>query len=441
NETDGTEAEHVPSKQFKGLHLQESKQKIPKEGNQIQAIVPKNHSNTFLNVLHEGHVYHIENFNVQTRTDSYRPVQHEYLMFIRWDTIVRGSSEAHLEIPKYNFDFVEFNRIRLLPKENQNLQDAYGTLEGVSKLIFRKGLTLKEIFLKNSSGTEMKVNFWENAIQLIDNLITCATSVPVLVVTSLTVRSYYDQYFLNSTSATQIYVNMEIPEVLALQNSSTFKERNISMLQGSSSVKRNMKERSLRNRKTLLQIVQLLLNAESVGQVFTCKAIIYDIVHDYAPFYKSCTKIDCRKKVIDKVDHYWCNNCNNKIPSPDARYQLKALIQDDTESTLITIFGDEAEELLKHPASELEKLIESENGIQTVKSIIDKIIGVSIVFEIKISQYNIQTQGRYDFTANKVFQVDHKLDSHQIQEQIEQQLGLPRTEAQIRQTGSCDGDI
>ncbi|KAF9609529.1 hypothetical protein IFM89_016890 [Coptis chinensis] len=344
---------------------------IDEQGNQIQAIVPKNHSNTFLNVLHEGHVYHIENFNVQTRTDSYRPVQHEYLMLIRWDTIVRGSSEAHPEIPKYNFDFVEFNRIRLLPKENQNLQDAYGTLEGVSELIFRKGLTLKEIFLKNSS-------------------------------------------------ATQIYVNLEIPEVLALQNSSTFKERNISMLQGSSSVERNMKERSLRNRKTLLQIVQLLLNAESVGQVFTCKAIIYDIVHDYAPFYKSCTKIDCRKKVIDKVDHYWCNNCNNKIPSPDARYQLKARIQDDIESTLITIFGDEAGELLKHPASELERLIESDNGIQTVKSIIDKIIGASIVFEIKISQYNIQTQGRYGFTANKVFQVDHKLDSHQIQEQIEQ---------------------
>ncbi|KAF9590287.1 hypothetical protein IFM89_032295 [Coptis chinensis] len=78
------------------------------------------------------------------------------------------------------------------------------------------------------------------------------------------------------------------------------------------------------------------------------------------------------------------------------------------------------EELLKHPASELEKLIESENGIQTVKSIIDKIIGASIVFEIKISQYNIQTQGRYGFIANKVFQVDYKLDSHQIQEQIEQ---------------------
>ncbi|KAF9604958.1 hypothetical protein IFM89_011651 [Coptis chinensis] len=203
----------------------------------VVLIDEQNHSNTFLNVLHEGHVYHIENFNVQTRTDSYRPVQHEYLMLIRWDTIVRGSSEAHLEIPKYNFDFVEFNRIRLLPKENQNLQDTYGTLEGVSELMFRKGLTLKEIFFKNS------------------------------------------------------------------------------------------------------------------------------------------------------------------------RYQLKARIRDDTESTLITIFGDEAEELLKHPASELEKLIESENGIQTVKSIIDKIIGASIVFEIKISQYNIQNQGRYGFIANKVFQV------------------------------------
>ncbi|KAF9619616.1 hypothetical protein IFM89_007937 [Coptis chinensis] len=396
---------------------QEKKKRF--DGNQIQAIVPKNHSNTFLNVLHEGHVYHIENFSVQTRTDSFRPVQHEYLILIRWDTIVRGSSEAHPEIPKYNFDFVEFNKIRLLPKENQNLQDVYGTLEGVSQLMFRKGLMLKEIFLKNSSGTELKINLWENAIQLMDNVITYATSVPVLVVTSLTVGSYYDQYFLNSTSATQFYVNLEIPEVLELQNSSTFKERNISVLQASPSVERNMKDRSLRNRKTLSQILQML-NADSVGQVFTCKAIINDIVHDYAPFYKSCTKIGCRKKVIAKGDHYWCNNCNNAIPSPDARYQLKARIQDDTESTLITIFGDEAEELLKHPASDLARLIESADGIQTVKAIMDEIIGTSIVFEIKINQYNIQSQGKYGFTANKVFQMDYNLDSHQIQEDIEQ---------------------
>ncbi|KAF9605114.1 hypothetical protein IFM89_014105 [Coptis chinensis] len=288
--------------------------------------------------------------------------------------------------------------------------------------MFRKGLMLKEIFLKNSIGTELKINLWENAIQLMDNAITFATSVPVLVVTSLTVRSYYDKYFLNSTSATKIYVNLEIPEVLELQNSSTFKERNISMLQASSSVEHNMKDRSLRNRKTLSQILQML-NGDSVGQVFTCTAIINDIVHDYAPFYKSCTKIGCRKKVIDKGDHYWCNNCNNAIPSPDARYQLKARIRDDTESTLITIFGDEAEALLKHPASELEKLMESANGIQTVKAIIDEIIGTLIVFEIKISQYNIQSQGKYGFTANKVFQVDYKLDSLQIQEDIEQVTG------------------
>ncbi|KAF9600803.1 hypothetical protein IFM89_012542 [Coptis chinensis] len=142
------------------------------------------------------------------------------------------------------------------------------------------------------------------------------------------------------------------------------------------------------------------------------------------------------EKVIAKGDHYWCNNCNNAIPSPDARYQLKARIQDDTESTLITIFGDEAEELLKHPASDLARLIESADGIQTVKAIMDEIIGTSIVFEIKINQYNIQSQGKYGFTANKVFQMDYNLDSRQIQEEIEQ----PNYDnMQIEQLNSYEG--
>ncbi|KAF9587868.1 hypothetical protein IFM89_006122, partial [Coptis chinensis] len=58
------------------------------------------------------------------------------------------------------------------------------------------------------------------------------------------------------------------------------------------------------------------------GQICTCKAIIYDIVHDYHPFYMSYTKTGCRKKLIDRDDHYWCGNCNNSIPSPDVRYEL-----------------------------------------------------------------------------------------------------------------------
>ncbi|KAF9612674.1 hypothetical protein IFM89_003149, partial [Coptis chinensis] len=392
---------------------------IDERGDQIQAIVPKNHSNTFLNVLQEGHVYHIENFSVQTRRDSYRPIQHEFIILIRWDTILRGSSEAHPEILLYKFDFVEFDNVRLLSKANTNLKDAFGALDGASELMFRKGLMLKEIFLKNASGTELKINPWENAIQLFDNVIKYAKSVPVLVVTSLTVGNYYDNCFLNSTSTTEIYVNLDIPEVSDLQTSSTFEERSIAMLQGSSSIERNMKDRSLRNRKTLSQVIQML-NAEFVGQICTCKAIIYDIVHDYQPFYMSCTKTGCRKKLIDRDDHYWCGNCNNSIPSPDVRYQLKARIRDDTQSSLITIFGEEAKALLKHPASELEKLIKSTNGIETVKAIINAIISSSVVFEIKISQYNLQSQGRSRFTANKVFPVDYTLEYDQVPDQIEQ---------------------
>ncbi|KAF9626335.1 hypothetical protein IFM89_032184 [Coptis chinensis] len=245
--------------------------------------------------------------------------------------------------------------------------------------MFRKGLMLKEIFLKNSSGTELKINLWENAIQLMDNVITYATKSGV---------GCWLSYLLEA-----IMINTSLIQQAQPNSISTFKERNISVLQALSSVECNMKDRSLRNRKTLSQILQML-NADSV----------------------SCTKIGCRKKVIAKGDHYWCNNCNNAIPSLDARYQLKVRIQDDTESTLITIFGDEAEKLLKHPASELARLIESADGIQTVKAIMDEIIGTSIVFEIKINQYNIQSQGRDGFTANKVTESSHILnDSFQAQ--------------------------
>ncbi|KAF9594608.1 hypothetical protein IFM89_034230 [Coptis chinensis] len=182
----------------------------------------------------------------------------------------------------YKFDFVEFDNVKLLSKTNTNLKDAFGTLDGASELMFRKGLTLEEIFLKNAR------DIFEHA-------------------------------------------------------------------------------------KQSFMISFMLINS-------------------------------CQKKLIDRGDQFWCCNCNNTITSPDARYQLKARIRDDTQSSLITIFGKEAEALLKHPASDMEKLIKSANGIETVKAIINGIIGSSMVFAIKISQYNLQSQGINGFTANKLLQ-------------------------------------
>ncbi|KAF9619614.1 hypothetical protein IFM89_007935 [Coptis chinensis] len=219
---------------------------IDDKGNQVHAIVPKNQSEKFSEVIREGCVYHAEHFNVQTVSD-YRLVQHAFVILFKWDTFVRLLSETAPEIPPYKFAFTEFDNINSRYKQITNLI-------GISAITVRKGMKqLRNIHLRNDSP----------------------------------------------------------------------KNKTIELLEGSASTDRISSTRQLKNRKTLSEI----LNSLDVK-------LLYFIITSSLPFQLF-------------------------ILTLNARYQIQARIQYHTNRSIVTIFGKEAETLVKHPASELEAMLKS----------------------------------------------------------------------------------
>ncbi|KAF9597607.1 hypothetical protein IFM89_020086 [Coptis chinensis] len=102
---------------------------------------------------------------------------------------------------------------------------------------------LNDYRLLKQVESEAKVNLWGNTVNLIDkDVIETATSGPVLVVTSLIIREFFDEYHFSSTNSTQLLFNLEIPEVRSIMNSSD--DGKVELLIGSSSTQSNVEERS-----------------------------------------------------------------------------------------------------------------------------------------------------------------------------------------------------
>ncbi|PIA29365.1 hypothetical protein AQUCO_06000021v1 [Aquilegia coerulea] len=168
-------------------------------------------------------VYFLQNLSVSPAKGVYRPVQHQYKVFFKWDTNVKPVSDVRLTFPKFKFDFVEYNNIKFRYGDNTYLTDVYGKLDSVSNVMNVEKGTLKEIFLKDKIGTTLKVTLWGQAIQeLPDDVVIASAGCPILVVTSSTLKLFYGNYSLSSTTATKIYVNLDISEVAHLKETNRF---------------------------------------------------------------------------------------------------------------------------------------------------------------------------------------------------------------------------
>ncbi|KAF9589093.1 hypothetical protein IFM89_018824 [Coptis chinensis] len=69
----------------------------------------------------------------------------------------------------------------------------------------------------------------------------------------------------------------------------------------------------------------------------------------------------------------------------------------------MTVFGNEAESLVQQSAYELKDINQSPNRSQVVKDILNKLIGYSFVFELKVSEYSFRGEVRQSLTTTKAF--------------------------------------
>ncbi|KAK7829132.1 hypothetical protein CFP56_029568, partial [Quercus suber] len=142
-----------------------------------------------------------------------------------------------------------------------------------------------------------------------------------------------------------------------------------------------------------------IIVTSTIENVFTCLATIENIEKNFGWYYIGCAK--CNKKVKSKND-FWCSHRKSNSNFPIPRYRIQLNVDDGTKHAIFILFDKEAEKLLHTTARELSNKYAIMNANSTIPNEIEKLIGKTFVFQLKLNDYNWK-EGWELYTIENVF--------------------------------------
>ncbi|KAL4615581.1 hypothetical protein ACB092_07G136500 [Castanea dentata] len=352
---------------------------IDEQDDTIHATIQKNNVKKFQTQLREGRLYSLSNFQEDTYKgkDSYWPLSKEKKINFLRTTVIEELKESEVTISQHKFEFVDYQTIVDRFGNNKHLTDSLkniiGKIVGVGPLE-NVHVPMRNIDIMNPEEIKIRITLWgPTSNQIEDNFYNNNPGPFVIIVTSTIVKTFRGEHYLSSTSATKVYINLEIPKTATL-------------------IDRNVE-------KTEIEGIPLQFKQEISENVFTCLATIENIEKNFGWYYIGCAK--CNKKVKSEND-FWCNNCKSNSNFPIPRYRIQLNVDDGTERAIFILFDKEAEKLLHTTARELSNKYATMNAYSTLPNKIEKLIGKTFVFQLKLNDYNWK-EGWELYTIEKVF--------------------------------------
>ncbi|KAM0864306.1 hypothetical protein ACQ4PT_044012 [Festuca glaucescens] len=225
---------------------------IDQEGTMMHGVISKAYAAKFKPLILEGNVYTIT--NIQDKED----------------------------IPKHGFNFSSIEVLSTRVGVNIYLLDVIGIAAYIGPIEESKtsfGTSKIVIFYFGSSiDQQVKVRLWGAKSEIID----ARSTGDVIIITSTTVKKY-GRYSLSSNSATQVYINLPIPETMDVQNSICSQENNTKEFHiEEGHLKGTMEEQMSYNRKTLQELNDVIFNSSNQGRIFTVEAVIDEVNTRYS---------------------------------------------------------------------------------------------------------------------------------------------------------------
>ncbi|KAF9612264.1 hypothetical protein IFM89_038834 [Coptis chinensis] len=380
-------------------------------GNQMHATVPEEDALKHERVLQEGNICIITNFNVGSAKKILRPVNNIHRIFFKWDTVAKLMNDQSNNFPMYMFSFKTFNAINVI---GILISMSY-IKEGTSSVSKRR-----DIIIQNERGHQLKITLWKKkSLEIGEDNIRTFDIAPVVVITSTSVPFFNGVYALSSTTATKFYIDLDIPEARPLEEIIKCQGKKTQLL--TMPFVSSYDDDVLDNLdiKTLQDMISALDKKPSMGTMYTCKAKICEVLHDFKPFYYSCGK--CVRKVIRKDNNDWCDGCHTFVTDVKPRYMIRIQVEDSTHSISLVVFDKLAEKLILDPVEKLVDMEKQDNGSELIKEELKKLIGVSFTFEIKITPFNLKDKNK-SFTVSKIFHIDRDIQIGGIHENVQKDI-------------------
>ncbi|KAL6521410.1 hypothetical protein OROGR_017979 [Orobanche gracilis] len=200
----------------------------------------------------------------------------------------------------------------------------------------------------------------------------------VAVITSTTTTTYRGDLFLNSSSSTKIYVNIDIPETAELIQ--VFRRADALHSPENASLTYST---VLDKTRTIYEILKLAMSRSDMTAVFNCVATVNEI--------------------LDKNEtQFKCGNCEKNVDYPVTRYRVELSVKGNTDSTIFVLFDEVAEEMTQMKLVDLTSALENEteNG-SPIPHQLQRLIGTTHIFQVRMNSY-FEGRGRQSFTVSRV---------------------------------------
>lgn len=387
---------------------------------EIRGTAFNDNATKFNEVLQEGKVYFLSKARLQPAKPQFSNLPHPYELMLDRDTVVEECLDES-DVPKTHFSFIKLNTIQN-QEANSNV-DVLGIIQTVNphfELISRAGKRFdrRDINIVDDSGYSIAVGLWNQ--QAVDFNLPEGS---VVALKSVRVTDFGGKSLSMGFSSTMI-PNPEIPEAYSLKGWFDNTGRNLQY----HSLKEEVNETNsatnltkyISERITITTAQAENLGRNEKGDFFSIKAAISFLkVDNFA--YPACLSENCNKKVIEQPDQTWrCEKCDTNHPSPDWRYLLTISVLDETGQLWLTLFNDQAKQLLKVEASELVSLKEIDPA--AFSKITQSLQMNQYSFRIRAREDNYNNQSRIRYTVSNLHNINYRAEADFLAGQLTQSL-------------------
>ncbi|XP_065872856.1 replication protein A 70 kDa DNA-binding subunit B-like isoform X2 [Euphorbia lathyris] len=374
---------------------------IDEMGDTLQGTVPKQFASQIWDLLQEGSIYHISGFTIIPAQSNYKISKHPFRIRLPPNVFVKKLEESDSHIPYDNFNFLDFNSIKMRSGFVDYLCDAVGQLVIIQDIeptmVSNQIRDKRTLFLRDIGGNQIEVTFWgQTAVSFPEeNVLTIAKDSPVIVAfVAMIVKPFNDTSTLNSTTATKFYINPEIPEVDHIVNSLNDKSPKLLKITKEAVILKDIESEKNNNCKSIQQLLELDIHVEKATK-YTCKAKIKEIDCSDGWWYRACQR--CKSGLQNYEEKVWCKKCGEVTQLPIHWYKLTIIAEDKTGISPFVLFGHLAAKLIGIPASNLTATFKDR---YEMSSIMSKICGLDKVFQVVMSN-------RVEDASNISFKVTH----------------------------------
>ena len=420
---------------------------IDKNGFQMQAAIFDDTIEKFSPVLKEGNIYYIKGGYAKFNDKRYTSIKTDYKLIFDFKTQIMEVDKNLDKIFDKKDEKIEITKFEDLTYSTINkCVNCLGYVLQISpptkKHTYKGDSLLRKLVLCDSSMFKVQLTLWNKFTELDLN------KGNILLLKCIKVCNYNNNINLCSVDNSVIEINPDLCnenyneyDELKKAINEGLKEEDIKYINEYNSANSPMEiedDRSLANNKIIYisNLIQQLRNKynyrmnsnknenvinKEISMIFTIKATVLEFEHSDKNYYFACPK--CKKKLLQKEEKYFCQNCECQITDPKLTYFLTLRVIDITGEHSLNLFGDIVNNLFGMDVKDYSNLIENKD-YKKLEKITNNIEYHSFYFNGKATIHKYGTRINPQLVVHYFEREDFKKEKNRIFRDIKNILNI-----------------